>query len=231
MIKPNSIFLPTVIVLGLNVFCFTDQSVDREAAKHRGTSQEDTVYLCKENVPAEFVFTMRNKNVDTGKLFLMENGTMVFTTNEVGYFRTKNIYRDYKLHVEWKWPEKAANFNSGVLVHTQKPDSVWPNCIQVQLKQQRAGDLIAMYGAMFNEAVGKPKDTAERISNSTEKLEGEWNSCDIICMNDSVIVYVNGVIQNKATKTNYNEGSIGFQLEGKPISFRNIFLTKSKKIN
>jgi len=34
--------------------------------------------------------------------------------------RTKDIYSDYKLHAEWRWPTEATN--SGVFVHAQQPD-------------------------------------------------------------------------------------------------------------
>lgn len=41
-----------------------------------------------------------------------------------GYLRTEQRYSDYHLHVEWRWPETPTN--SGVLLHINGPDKVWP---------------------------------------------------------------------------------------------------------
>ncbi len=186
----------------------------------------DTIRFSNSNILEEFLFVLRDKNVNTENIFTNVDGELFFNTNQAGYFRIKQSFENYKLHVEWKWPKKTGNGNSGVLIHTQAPDSVWPKCIQVQLKQLNAGDLIAMSGAMFNEAKGKPKDTANKLLDSNEKEEDNWNDCNIICNQDSMIVYVNGVLQNRATQVNVTKGTIGFQLEGKPIYFRNLYLVK-----
>ncbi|MCX6169570.1 MAG: DUF1080 domain-containing protein [Ignavibacteriales bacterium] len=187
---------------------------------------QDTIHFINKTMAKDFVFVMRDKSVNPDTIYKNENGELFFNTNQVGYFRTKNKFDNYKLHCEWKWLEKATNSNSGVLIYTQEPDSVWPKCIQVQLKQKRAGDLIAMNGGMIAEAAGKPKDTAERLADSNEKENGKWNYFDVICTPDSLIVYVNGALQNKGTKVNLTEGTIGFQLEGKPVYFRNIYIIK-----
>lgn len=189
-------------------------------------SIQDTIRFSNNNFPEDFVFVMRDKNVNAEKIYTNVNGELFFNTNQTGYFRTKQSFENYKLHAEWKWPKETKNGNSGVLIHTQMPDSVWPECVQVQLKQMKAGDLIAMNGAMFEEAKEKPKDTADKFSNANEKEENEWNNCNIICNGDSIVVYVNGTLQNKATKLNVTKGTIGFQLEGKPVYFRNIYLIK-----
>ena len=55
------------------------------------------------------------------------------------------IYSDYKLHVEWRWPVEATN--SGVFIHGQKPDTIWLKCIECQLKAGNAGDFVCMNGS------------------------------------------------------------------------------------
>ena len=62
----------------------------------------------------------------------------------------------------------------------------------------------------------------------SEKKEGEWNSCDIICMKKSILVYVNKRMQNSGSESNYQKGFIGFQMEGYPIEYRNIYLINLK---
>jgi hypothetical protein len=171
---------------------------------------------------------LRNKNIPVESVYKIQNGVLHINGGQIGYFKTKEIFSNYKLHTEWRWIEQNENGNSGVLVNSQKPDTVWPNCIQVQLKKDNAGDFIAMSGASLKETIGKPNETSPKFYPSNEKPECEWNSCDIVCSGDSILVYVNGLYQNKGTHCNSKNGTIGFQLEGKPVEFRNIFLIKNK---
>ena len=171
-----------------------------------------------------FVFVMDKLNPDKKDTFEIKNGVVHLYGIQHGYFRTKKVFSNYELHAEWRWPEENEKANGGILIHTQLPDTVWPKCIQVQLKEGRAGDFIAMNGAELKETKGKPKDTAPMMVSSSEKKEGEWNSCDVICTKNSIIVYVNKRMQNSGSESNFEKGFIGFQMEGKPIEFRNIYL-------
>jgi hypothetical protein len=186
----------------------------------------DTVRLFNGNSIANLEFVLMNNKVPVK--YKIENKEIFFEGNQVGYFRTKESYSNYKLHAEWKWPEKTEKGNSGILIHTQKPDSVWPACLQVQLKNGSAGDFIAMNDVSVKETMGKLKETAAKFIASSEFPAGVWNSCDVICIKDSIQVFVNGILQNKGTECNFTKGTIGFQLEGKPIAFRNLFLIKQK---
>lgn len=170
---------------------------------------------------------LRNKNVMENKIYSIKDKAIYFVGGYVGYLRTKERYSNFNLHAEWKWPEKSEKGNSGILVFIQPPDTVWPNCIQINFKENHAGDLIAMNGAKFKEAEGKYKNTEVIFSKPSEKPIGEWNLCDIQCIGDSMSVYINGVLQNKATKISLSKGMIGWQLEGKPVALRNIYLTNN----
>ena len=50
--------------------------------------------------------------------------------------------------------------NTGVLVHIQSPDKVWPMCIQNQGKSGRQGDLFLMAGAECKGAQGHEQEHA-----------------------------------------------------------------------
>jgi len=195
----------------------------------KSLKDKDTVWIFNGKDLTNLKLVLENKNVDTGNLFNIKNKILYVKTKHIGYFRTKNKYENFNLHAEWKWTEKDEKGNSGILFCIQPPDTVWPNCIQVNLKADHAGDLIAMNGAWFKEAAGNPKNAAVILSSSSEKPEGEWNSCDVLCMNDSMSVYINGILQNKASGISNPAGTIGLQLEGKPIAFKNIYLIKNKK--
>jgi hypothetical protein len=187
----------------------------------------DTVHLWNGKNLDGLLLILKIRNAEVETPCKVQDGILYFYGKQIGFFQTKEIFSNYKLHAEWRWPEKNENGNSGVLLHIQQPDTVWPKCFQVQLKKDNAGDLLGMNGASTIETAGKPKDTNAKLNLSNEKPEQEWNACDIICHGELIEVYINDLLQNKGTKSNLTKGTIGFQLEGKPIEFRNIFLIKN----
>lgn len=190
--------------------------------KIKKLKDKDTVWIFNGKDLSNLELVLENKNADKSNLYKIKDKILYIKTK--GYLRTKNKYSNFFLHSEWKWTEKDEKGNSGILIYIQPPDTVWPNCIQVNLKANHAGDLIAMDGAGFKEAEGKPNNTALIFNPSSEKPEGEWNSCNILCLDDSMTVYINGVLENKASGIINHNGTIGLQLEGKPIAFKNVYL-------
>ncbi|WP_438479971.1 3-keto-disaccharide hydrolase [Oleiharenicola lentus] len=149
-----------------------------------------------------------------------------------GYLATKDTFENYRLHAEWRWPEKPGN--GGVLVHiTSGPkDRAWPECFQIQTKHQSTGDLLPMAGATFVEpltsAPGTSPQIRARLAADSEKPAGQWNTCDIVCRGDTIEVSINGVAQNKVTGTSSRRGKIGFQFEGATFELRNITIESIK---
>jgi len=141
--------------------------------------------------------------------------------------RTKESYSDYTLHLEWRYPLELSN--SGVFIHAQLPDTIWPKCIECQLKAGNAGDFVAMGGSDMNERTDKSVRVVAKLAGSAEKAVGEWNTMEVTCISDNIDVFVNGVLMNKATGVTLKEGHICMQSEGKDIEFRNVYLTRLKK--
>jgi 3-keto-disaccharide hydrolase len=218
-------YFRAMLLIIIGFFLFAAKSPDK-ANNVNTDNMSDTTYLWNGKNFDNLKFVLRDKKVLSKLDYSIKDHVLLFNTKKVGYFRTEKKYSSFKIHAEWRWPEKIEKGNSGILLFIQPPDTVWPKCIQVNFKKDNAGDLIAMNGTMFNEAAGKPKDTALKLHESNEKSFGGWNTCDAICRGDSIIVYVNGRLQNKATHVNVKNGTVGFQLEGKSIEFRNIYLVK-----
>jgi hypothetical protein len=174
-----------------------------------------------------WVFKLKDASVDPSRVFSVQNGVIHITGNPFGYMRTKDAYSDYKLHVEWRWPSEATN--SGVFVHAQLPDSVWLRCVECQLQAGNAGDFVCMNGADMDQHTDKKKSVVSKMSKSSEKPVGEWNTMEVICKANAIEVTVNGVLQNKGTNVNLSQGSVCLQSEGKDIEFRNVYLNKLKK--
>jgi hypothetical protein len=163
------------------------------------------------------------------------DGSVAVVGKPVGFLATAATYRNYQLHVEWRWPAEAAkNSNSGILLHIASgpKDRAWPLCFQMQTKPTRAGDLLPMAGASFGEKLSTAPDAKtpqlDRKAESSEKSLGEWNSCDITCRDGAIEVTINGVLQNKVTHANPAAGKVGLQLEGTPYEVRNIRIAELK---
>jgi hypothetical protein len=144
-----------------------------------------------------------------------------------GYIRTEKPYRDYRLHLEWRWPGEPTN--SGVLLHTQLPDRVWPKTVEAQVQHRNAGDFWLLTFSTIQDRDGKtigPEQYANlaKRQESSEKAPGEWNVYEIVCDGDTVRLTVNGVLQNEGFKADPSAGYICLQSEGSPIEFRNIYL-------
>jgi hypothetical protein len=170
-----------------------------------------------------WVFQLRDESIDPATVFKVQDGVIHITGDPFGYMRTKAIYSDYKLHVEWRWPSEATN--SGVFVHGQQPDAIWLKCVECQLKAGSAGDFVCMNGADMKERTNKTVSSVKKMAESSEKPAGEWNSMDVVCEGNTITVYVNGVLQNKGAEVTVSEGHICLQSEGKDIEFKNVFLT------
>lgn len=169
-------------------------------------------------------FYLRDQTVDPGTVFMVKDAAIHITGNPFGYMRTKEQYSDFKLHLEWRWPVEPTN--SGVFIHAQKPDTIWPACFECQLKAGSAGDFICMAGTDMNERTDKTKLAVAKKSASNELPVGEWNTMEVTCKGNTIEVVINGTLQNKATGTSLSKGSICLQSEGKAVEFRNVFITK-----
>ena len=169
---------------------------------------------------------LREAAADVSKTWSVTNGMIRCTGRPAGYMRTQTPYADYHLHVEWRWPEKAGN--NGVLVHMSGEDKVWPRSLECQLHSGNAGDFWVINGIEFAEhAKGGSRVKGRRtikLKDSSEKPLGQWNSYDIVCKDDWIVVFVNGILQNVGTKCSDKSGKICLQSEGAVIEYRNIYI-------
>ena len=81
-----------------------------------------------------WTFCMKN-NADPMQTWSVSDGVMHCTGKPLGYIRTTDTSHDYKLTCVWRFvkldPNSKKN-NTGILVHIQLPDVVFPECVQCQ---------------------------------------------------------------------------------------------------
>ncbi|HNY14097.1 MAG TPA: DUF1080 domain-containing protein [Bacteroidales bacterium] len=199
------------------------QSKEKQSRK----AKPETVRLFNGKDLKNWAFHLKDPSVDPSGVFTVKNGVINIKGEPFGYMRTKESFSDYTLTLEWRWPSEPTN--SGVFVHAQLPDTIWPRCIECQLKAGSAGDFVCMNGADMNERKDKAVRSVKKLAGSSEKPAGEWNKMEVTCLSNTITVSVNGILQNKATGLNINSGHICLQSEGKDLEFRNVVVVKHKK--
>lgn len=169
-----------------------------------------------------WTFVSQKTNLPAASIWSVTNGVIRCLGKPNGYARTLQAYRDFRLHVEWRWPEAAGN--SGVFVHINPPDVVWPLCFEAQLLAGDAGELRLNGGARLASVTDPKVIAVRRRVTGTEKPAGEWNEYDIVCRGNSISIRVNGVLQNEASGMSVDSGAIGLQAEGALVEFRNVYI-------
>lgn len=174
-----------------------------------------------------------DSSIKPENFFYVKDGTIETVGVPVGYLRTKKEYSNYRLHVEWRYPEKPTN--SGILLHTNGPDKIWITHYQAQLKHQNAGDVVvhgvgekATIRGVEYVSTETVKPVVPKDNPTNEKPAGEWNSYDITCKGNTIEIKVNDLLQNTVTNCSLTKGGIGMQAEGSKIQFRNLWIEKIK---
>ena len=174
--------------------------------------------------------------------FIVRNGMLVSLGTPGGHIITDDVYRNYKLEVEYRFAGVPGN--CGVLVHASTPRSLYemfPKSIEVQMMHENAGDFWCIVEDIKvpdmverrgpQEKWGITEGKGRRILNLTdgsEKPVGEWNNMVIEVLGNSVKVWVNGDLVNHGTECTAGEGNIALQAEGSEVEFRKIELSQLK---
>lgn len=204
--------------LALSGFVFSGEALAQKGEKlFNGKDLSNWNFVVDKNsVPADQVFSVRD-------------GVIHIKGNPFGYMYTKEKYSNYKLHVEWRWPDGESN--SGIFLLIADPKNPFPNGIECQLHAGDAGDLVLLGGSDLVEYFSRPGvprpdfPVVKKHAESSEKPAGEWNEANIFVKDGTITVYINGVYQNTGTNK-VKEGFIGLQSEGKDVQFRNVTVTK-----
>ncbi len=173
-----------------------------------------------------WTFYMKN-NADPMQTWSITDGVIHCTGKPSGYARTIKSYHDYKLTVEWRFVKVARHAdNTGVLVHMQLPEKVWPMCIECQGQYHKQGDFWLHSGAAADGFSGDGIKSvhAPMAVPPNEPPPGEWGVCQVVAKGNTVEITVNGKLMNKIMGCNLSSGFIGLQSEGAEIEVRKVTL-------
>ena len=131
-----------------------------------------------------------------------------------GWLRSDHAYGDFLLHVEWK-AEKDSNYDAGIYIRTKPGGAPFPSQgYQLNLLEGKEGACGSLKGAT-------PPPGLIR--------KGRWNSFDIIVVEDSVSLAINGKPAYRAEGITIDRGHIGLQVEvpgGGRFAIRNVQITE-----
>lgn len=171
--------------------------------------------------------------------FIVRDGMLVSLGEPGGHLITDEVYRDYRLEVEYRFAGEPGN--CGVLVHASTPRALYgmfPKSIEVQMMHENAGDFWCIVEDITvpdmearrgpREDWGITEGKNRRILNLTDGSErsvGEWNTMVIEALGRSIKVWVNGDLVNYGYDATADSGRIAIQAEGAEVEFRKIRLT------
>ena len=180
-----------------------------------------------------------NVNTDPDT-WTVKDGILICKGRPIGVMRTEKQYENFILHVEWMHMEPGGN--SGVFAwSTAVPNerSRLPDGIEIQMLElewpnlhKRNGvtpPVAYVHGELFgvNGVKVVPDNPRGERSMSVEnrcKGRGQWNYYDVVAVDGSIKLSVNGKFVNGISRATQKKGYLCLESEGAEIHFRNIRL-------
>jgi len=179
-------------------------------------------------------------DVNTSKeTWSVRDGLLVCSGHPIGVMRSEKQYENFVLHIEWRHME--AGGNSGVFawsegsipkgrrlpkgLEVQMLQLDWVN--QHKLKDGSLPPIAYVHGELFGANGLKtipdnPRGTRSKSIENRCKGKGQWNFYDVVCVDGTVKLSVNGKFVNGVRQSSVKKGYLCLESEGAEIHFRNI---------
>ncbi len=161
--------------------------------------------------------------------------------NPIGVVRTEKEYENFVLHIEWRHMKAGGNSGTFVWSKAQPGSNRLPDGVEVQMLELdwvnqniRNGEkppIAYVHGELFGVGGVKiiPDNPRGERSKSIENRclgKGEWNTYEVVCVDGTIKLSVNGKFVNGISQSSQRKGFICLEAEGSEIQFRNIRLIK-----
>lgn len=170
-------------------------------------------------------------NVDPDT-FTVKDGMIHSTGKPTGVMRTRNMYENFILELDWRHLKPKGN--AGVFVWADgilaKDGSPFTRGTEIQILDGREtpnytshGDVFPIRGATF--IPNRPHPGGWMRCLPSEKRcnpSPEWNHYRVKCLDGKVTLAVNGKVVSGGHHTIPRKGYICLESEGSPVDFRNI---------
>jgi hypothetical protein len=169
----------------------------------------------------------------------VRDGMIVNTGKPIGVMRSDKEYENFLLHIEWRHMEKGGN--SGVFAWSSAvpgeknrlPDGVEIQMLDpgwVEMHRKPDGELppvAYVHGELFgvggvNIVPENPRGVRSKSVENRVRGTGEWNTYDVVAVDGTIKLAVNGKFVNGIAKSTKRKGYLCLEAEGAEIHFRNI---------
>jgi len=191
--------------------------------------------LVGENAEGEWVNWFQvNTDEDTWKV---DDDVLICSGLPIGVIRSEKAYENFILHIEWKHMEAGGNSGTFVWSKAIPGENRLPDGVEVQMleldwvnqniRNGKKPPIAYVHGELFGvggvEVV--PDNPRGKRSKSVEnrcKEKVKWNTYDVVCVDGTIKMSVNGKFVNGISKSSQKKGYICLEAEGTEIHFRNI---------
>ena len=179
-----------------------------------------------------------NTSPDTWKA---KDGLLINSGNPIGVMRSEKQYENFVLHIEWRHMKKGGN--SGVFVWSEgavPAGNRLPKGMEVQMLELdwvninrkpngEPQDIGYISGELFgagglNATPDNPRGSRSKSVELRCKGAGEGNVYDVVCVDGTVKLSINGKFVNSIRNSSVRKGYLCLEAEGSEIHFRNIRL-------
>jgi hypothetical protein len=185
------------------------------------------------NIPLKWIDV--NTSKDTWTIL---KKILICSGKPTGVMRSEKQYENFIMHIEWMHLEPGGN--SGVFVWSEaipSEESRLPDGVEVQMLELDwinlntkdgvvppdayvQGELFGVGGV--NTTPDNPRGTRSKSVENRCKGRGYWNTYDVICIDGTIKLSINGKFVNGISKSSQRKGYICLESEGAEIHFRNI---------
>jgi hypothetical protein len=175
-----------------------------------------------------------NTEPDTWK---NEGDLLICSGLPIGVIRSEKEYENFMMHIEWRHMEAGGNSGTFVWSKAEPGENRLPDGVEVQMleldwvnQNVRNGEkppVAYVHGELFG--VGgveivpdNPRGVRSKSIENRCKGKGEWNVYDVVCVDGTIKLSVNGKFVNGISKSSQKKGHICLEAEGAEIHFRNI---------
>jgi hypothetical protein len=167
----------------------------------------------------------------------VEDDILVCSGLPIGVIRSEKEYENFMMHIEWRHMEAGGNSGTFVWSKAEPGENRLPDGVEVQMleldwvnQNARNGEkppIAYVHGELFG--VGgveivpdNPRGVRSKSIENRCKGKGEWNTYDVVCVDGTIKLSVNGKFVNGISKASQKNGYICLEAEGAEIHFRNI---------
>lgn len=177
----------------------------------------------------------------TPETWRIEDDLLICEGLPIGVMRSAEQYENFIIHVEWRHMEAGGNSGMFVWSDAKPGENRLPGGVEVQMLEldwvnQNIRDgvkppIAYVHGELFG--VGgvqtipdNPRGERSKSIENRAKGKGEWNTYEVICVDGTIKLSVNGKFVNGISQSTIKKGYLCLESEGAEIHFRNLKVIK-----